>query len=123
MNDENSYKRQFKYISVKLFKEEKHIVTDVLYFQYNVNADNINIYDIICFQRKRANFIPICKSFSKPRRQNKFAEIAKNRIKELIEKEPTISSNKIMLITGYDCHIITRYYMKLKMEIIEKSKC
>lgn len=109
------YRRKFKHISVNLFKEQGYILSDVLYIQYNVNAENINLYDIIYFHRKRL-FISICKTFSKPRRVHKRAEIAKNRMKELIEKNPTISSSEIKNITGYDWYIIIRYYMELKKD-------
>ena len=102
----------------ELFKEEGHNLSDVIFVQYNVNADNLNIYDLICYQRKRSAFYRICKSFSKPKRPHKFAEIARNRMRELIVKEPTISASKIKHITGYDWHIITRYYMTLKIELL-----
>jgi len=102
---------------MRLFEEQEHILSDVLYIQYNVNAENINIYDAIYFRRKGL-FIPICKSFSRPRRAHKNADIAKNRMKELIEKEPMISASKIKNITGYDWYIINRYYMRLKKELI-----
>ena len=115
------YRRKFKHISVKLFKEQEHTLSDALYIQYNVDAENLNIYDVIYFHRKRL-FVSICKSFSKPRRVHKCAEIAKNRMKELIEKEPTISSGEIKNITGYDWYIITRYYMRLKNELTKNNK-
>lgn len=120
-DEKKNYKRKFKYISVRLFKEERHILSDIVFIQYNVNADNLNIYDLICYRRKRTAFCKICKSFLKPKKPDKNNEIARNRMKELIEKEPTISARKIKQITGYDWHIITRYYMKLKIEL-DKQK-
>lgn len=38
-------------------------------------------------------------------------------MRELIEKEPTISAQEIKRITGYNWPIIIRYYMKLKIEL------
>jgi hypothetical protein len=81
-----------------------------------VDIDNLNIYDTIYFQRKRSIFSKICKNFSKPKRQHKRAEIVENRMRKLIEKEPTISAQEIRCITGYNWPIITRYYMKLKIK-------
>jgi hypothetical protein len=111
------YKRKSKYISSKLFKEGGYDLSDVIYIQYNVNADNLTIYDLIGYRSKRAAFYRICKSFSKSKRPHKLAEIARNRMRELIAKEPNMSSHKIKQMTGYGWPIVTRYYMTLKTEL------
>ena len=35
------YKRKYKYVSIKLFKEEGYILSDIIFIQYNVNIDNL----------------------------------------------------------------------------------
>lgn len=108
------YDRRCKYVSVKILKEEGYILSDVILVQYNSNADNFNMYDVIKFGRWKCDFVPVFKRFSKPRKPNKFAETAKSKIKELIEKNNSISMAEIMHETGYDKYIINRYYMFLK---------
>jgi hypothetical protein len=107
------YDRRRKYVSIKILKEEGCVISDVMLIQYNRNADNFNIYDVIRFGRWFCDFVPVFKRFSKPR-VNKFAETAKNKIKESIEKNNSISSTEIMQETGIDQSIINRYYMSLK---------
>lgn len=113
MEKNRSYKRRYKFISIALYKEEGYLLSDVTYVQCNMNTGNINIYDAIKFKKKLFEFVPIFKRFSGPR-INKFSAIAKNKMKELIEKNPSISSSEIIRATGYDWPIINRYYMTLK---------
>lgn len=94
--------------------EEGYMLSDVLCFQYNINTDNTSVYDVVNFRKKMSAFVTVCKGFSRPRRVCKSAEIVKNNIRELIEKNPSISINEIILITRYGRSIIDRYYMPFK---------
>ena len=108
------YIRRRKYVSVKILKEEGYTLSDVIFVQYNSSADNFNIYDVLKFGRWLCEFVPVFKRFSKPRRKNKFSEAAQNKIRELIEKNSSISITEIMRETGYDQSKIIRYYMSTK---------
>jgi hypothetical protein len=109
----DKYDRRRKYISIKILKEEGCVLSDVILAQYNRNADNFNVYDAIKFGRWLCDLVPVFKRFSKPR-VNKFSEAAKNKIKELIEKNNSISSTEIIQETGIDRSTVNRYYMSLK---------
>ena len=94
------YDRRYKYVSITILKEEGCVLSDAILVQYNRNADNFNIYDVIKFGRRSCEFVPVFKRFSKPR-ANKFSEATKNKIKELIEKNNSISITEITHETGY----------------------
>jgi hypothetical protein len=114
--------RRHKSISTNFDTEEGYALSDVLHFQYNKDTDSMSIYDVVNFRRKTSVCFTICKSFSKPRRMRKSAVIAKNRIGELIEKNPSISINEIYLITRYGKSIISRYYMSFKKIYVRQNK-
>ncbi len=91
--EKQRYRRKYKYISIRLFKEEGHILSDIIFIQYNVDIDNLNIYDTICLQRKRSIFNKICKNFSKPKSWI-------NTIKTLIRKDEENNMNHIQMLVN-----------------------
>jgi hypothetical protein len=106
--------RKNRSISIKLYEEDGNILSDVLVVQYRITTDNTFIYDVIKFKGNHFEFIPICKGSAGLRKMSKFSEIAKNKMEELIEKKPSISSSEIKYATGYHWSMINRYYMTLK---------
>lgn len=108
--------RKFKYISIKLFREEGYLSTDILHFQYHPISDTINVYEVLSFNKQRIIYNKICERFVKKSKSSRPDEI-KNNMRELIRKEPTISAQKIKEVTGYNWHMVTRYYMILKKEL------
>ena len=106
--------RKYRSISIKMYEEDDHMLSDVLVLQHRTTTDNTFIYDVIKFKGNHFEFIPICKELSILRKKSKISEIAKNKMKELIEKKPSISSRELKCITGYHWSMINRHYMSLK---------
>ncbi len=97
-----------------LFEEDEIILYDCLFIYNNLDADSFYIYNRMRFGRKYITSFPICYSFTDVRCE----EAVKYRMKEIMQKNPNVSSSDIIKITGHSSSTIIRYYMILKREII-----
>lgn len=77
--EKNGYNnhRKNRSISIQLYMEEGHILSDTIYFQYNMTTDHIGVYEAIIFRTKTSPFVTICKGFLKPRLSRRSGEITR----------------------------------------------
>ena len=97
-----------------LFEEDEIILYDCLFIYNNLDADSFYIYNRTRFDRKYVTSFPICYSFTDVRCE----EAVKYRMKEIMQKNPNVSSSELIKITGHSRPTIIRHYMILKREII-----
>jgi hypothetical protein len=109
-------RRRHKNISTRISTEDGIVISDIL--RVSCRLDDNGIDSIVRvytnYREKRVFSIQICKEFTKNR-----DEIAKNIIRELIEKEPKMSYNEIKRTTGYGWQTVSRHYMPLKKIILK----
>lgn len=111
-------RRRRKDISTRISTEDGNVISDILHASCRLDDnghDNImSIRVYTNYREKKVLSIKICKEFTKSR-----DEIAKNTIRELIEKEPKISCCEIRRMTGYGWQTVSRHYMLLKKIILQ----
>lgn len=100
-------------VSTKILEEDGYTLSEILSVECNTNTINIFVHTSIHFRGKKLEHVHICKQFSGSRRRIS-SEIIKNRIREIIENKPDISSLGVKRETGYCMSTINKYYMLLK---------
>lgn len=115
LTDMAKYKYDYRYktLSIPLFEEDKTIIYDCLCIYNNTDVNSLQIYNRIRFDRKYVMGFPICYSFT----DTKCEEAVRSRMKEIMQKNPHVSSSELIKITGHSRPTIIRHYMTLKREI------
>lgn len=112
------YKYGYKYktFAIPLFEEDGIILYDCLSICNNKDV-KLLIYNRMRFYRKYVIGFPICYSFT----DTNCEEAVRSRMKEVMQKNPCVSSSEIIKITGHSSSSIVRHYMTLKREIIMRK--
>lgn len=105
------YKRKF--LSIQLPDEDGTVFYDCIFIYNNVDIGSLQIYHRLRFGRKYVVGFPICYSFT----DTNCEKAVRNRMIELMQKNPNLSSSELVKITGHSKSTITRHYMVLKRKI------
>jgi hypothetical protein len=106
------YKYNYKYrtLCIPLFDDDGKILYDCLYVYNNLDVGSLQIYDKL---RHHGNYITsfhIGYNFADTRCE----KTVRNRMIELMQKNPNISLSEIVKIIGHSKPTIDRHYMILK---------